>query len=229
MFKRDSVWVWFAMQAQALAQLAPGCKGDLLVKHYGTKGLWLYTLSAKELGATGAFAEWLEAPENYNNVATIEAWHRLIDKAFRRLPYKWALHCGACNRVAPHVIAGARHHIPQLGKNPERRKRIKDNPRDRRRAFGYLTSKCAPTERQVRAFRKDVKKLGGVRGLPQHAGYRHMAFVQKRVKKPVWEGLSEKVYKVMDLAPKTPFERSSTGLWGEVLPAEGAVSGVPYG
>lgn len=195
-FKRDSVFDWWSRQSAALIQLAYGRKGSQLLKHH--KKLYFYTLSAKELGGEA----WLEEPENYDNPAAIEQWQRHLDRAFPNMPYKWALHCGRDNRVAPHVISGADNAIPYPSRDPRRRKRIKNTAKDYRRAFAYLTSKSYSTPRQVKTFKRAVKEFGGVRNLPQHSGYRNMEFVRKSVKNSLSDGVVEKVSNGMRLHEK---------------------------
>ncbi len=179
-FHRESKWDWIRRQYDAAAQLnTPDSKAASIVRHYGTRGMKLYTLSAKELGVTDRerIAR-LEAPENYDDPATLEAWSRLIAAAFPRQPYKWALHCGRENRVQPHVVAGAQHNIPRPSNDPERVKKVKDTFKDRRRVFAYLCSKMYATPVQVKAFNQAVAAAGGVLNLLQHSGFFNMGFVR---------------------------------------------------
>ncbi len=181
-FHRESKWDWISRNTAADIQLnTPGSKAARLVRHYGTRGLYLYTLSAWELGvADPERIVWLEAPENYDNPATIEAWQRLINAAFPSMPFKSCLHCGRNNRTAPHVIAGVENAIPRptYERYEERRKQVQDTFEDRRRVFAYLCSKQYPTHEQVQAFRRAVAAAGGILNLPQHSGFSNMGFVR---------------------------------------------------
>lgn len=204
-FHRDSLFDWIARQREAAAQLnTPDSKAAQIVRHYGTRGLVLYTLSAKELGVTNRERiAWLEAPENYDDPATIEAWGRLIAAAFPDMPYKWASHCGRENRVAPHVIAGVEHDIPNPSRDPERIKPVGAGFKDRRRTFAYLCSKMSATHRQVQAFDRAVAAAGSVRNLPQHSGFANMGAVRS-VENDVLHDKLEKVPKVIGTHENTP-------------------------
>lgn len=203
-FHRESLWDWVARQRDAARQLnTPDSKAAQLVRHYGVRGLVFYTLSARELGVTDRERiEWLEAPENYDNPATLEAWDRLITAAFPDMPCKWAMHCGRENRAAPHVIAGTLHDIPRPSNDPERIKPVKNTFADRRRVFAYTTSKSYATPRQVQAFNRAVAVAGSVRNLPQHSGFNNMGAVRS-VENTVLHGNLEKVHKVMDFERNT--------------------------
>ncbi len=220
-FDRESRWEWIIRQTAAAAQLnTPGSKAAQLVRHHGTRGLYLYTLSAWELGVTDPERiAWLEAPENYNNPATTEAWQRLLSAAFPDSPFKSCLHCGRNDRVAPHVIAGAEHAIPNptFDRYTERRKHVQDTFVDRRRVFAYLCSKSYATPRQVKAFKRAVATAGSVHNLPQHSGYANMGFVRP-IENAVTDTVYRKVHRAMGFSESmpqtTPLERFEPWLSG---------------
>lgn len=213
-FHRESLWDWVARQNTAAAQLnTPDTKAAQLVRHYGTRRLYFYSLSARELGVIDPErVGWLEAPEHYDRLEVIEAWQRLLDAAFPNAPCKWAIHIGRDNRVALHIIAGAEHNIPNLNDDPEHRKLVKDTFGDRRRVFAYATSKSHPTYRQVAAYEKAAAAAGGVRRLPQHSGFRGMEFAQSTPENDVLHGSLKRVHKVMDFERNTQEPTAPEGL-----------------
>ncbi len=178
--------------------LAHGCKGQRLVRFHGYTGLYFHTLSARELGATGEQAAWLENAANYNNPACLETWVRLLDNAFPNQPYAYGFHVGDCGRIGAHVMAGSENAIPNpiYHRNPERRKHVTNTTGDFVRVLAYLKAKQPPTPENVRHYQAAVKAAGGARHLPQHSGIRGFQAV-KRVRKPskniVGDGVGKKV------------------------------------
>ncbi len=228
-FRRD--WrVWCDRQDDARQKLSVGRKGWRLLRYHGFK-LWLYTVSAAELGVTDRErAAWLEAPENYDRTETVEAWQRLLDTAFPDSPFMFALHVGRCDRVHAHVLAGQLHNVPNLSNSPERRKRVDNTAGDFRRVLAYLTASQYPTERQVAAYDRAVKRAGGERFLPKHSGFRGFETkkpVQKRAEKSVRDGTAElyPVVMAVETAPSTLTpERFETWLKGAFGTFDRAIS-----
>ncbi len=143
---------------------------------------FLYTLNTRELGADDDQAHWLEDPANYDNPALVESWLRLIDAAFPGQPYKWALHIGELGRIHAHIVAGQLHNVPNLSRDPRRRKLIENTLFDYVRVFGYLTVKNEPIDEQLVNYRKAANRAGGARRLPRHSGFRGSE-APKRIRK----------------------------------------------
>ncbi len=164
-----------------------------------------YTLNARELGADDHQAAWLEDAANYDKPALVEAWLRLFDAAFPEQPYKWALHIGDCGRVHAHVVAGQFHSVPNLSRDPRRRKLIENTLFDYVRVFGYLTVKNEPTDEQLVNYQKAANRVGGARRLPRHSGFRGFE-TPKQAKKasinPVLDGVGRKFH-INNSAAKT--------------------------
>ncbi len=188
-FRRDSFNDWCDRQRIARQKLARNKKAWKLLRHYRFQ-VYFYTLSIKELDGE----PWLEDAANYDDPAAVEAWLRLLDKAFPNMPYQFALHVGRCGRVHAHVLAGQNHSIPKLSRNPERRKRVTNHATHFRRVVAYLTSKAHSTPEQVSVYRKAVKAAGGEKRLPQHSGFRgcQYLFCKKTGEKAVLDLLCKK-------------------------------------
>ncbi len=157
--------------------------------------LFLYTLHARELGASDEQTAWLEDPANYDNPALVEAWLRLLDTAFPGMPYKWALHIGECGRIHAHVAGGQLHSIPNPSPNPANRKLIENTLFDYVKVFGYLTVKNEPTDEQLVGYHKAANRAGGARRLPRHSGFRGFEApkrARKASKNPVLDGVGRK-------------------------------------
>ncbi len=195
---KTNPFVKYKRRTAAKKLLAHGCKGQRLIRHHGYTGLYLYTLSARELGASDEQAARLEDAANYDDEATVQAWVRLLDKAFGHAPYAYGFHVGECGRVHPHVMAGSENAIPKptYHRNPERRKPIKPTTKDYVMVLAYLKAKQPPTPAGVKNYEAAVKRAGGARHLPQHSSIRGFQ-ARKRVRKPskkiVLDGVGKKV------------------------------------
>ncbi len=165
----------------AKKSLAFNRRGRRLLRFY-KHTMFLYTLHARELGASDEQAAWMENSANYDRLEVIETWLRLLDAAFPGMPYKWALHIGECGRVHAHVAGGQLHNIPNISPNPAKRKLIENTLFDYVRVFGYLTVKNEPTNEQLVGYRKAVNRAGGARRLPRHSGFRGFETPKRVVK-----------------------------------------------
>lgn len=154
-------------RAKANKLLAEGSPGARLVERCGTYGVWFYTLDANDLGLDPS----LERPECLYDQGAVECWVRALAREFGKAPYFWRLEVGREGRVHLHVLSSRNagcHHIVRGSLKCQRAK-----PGELAKVLRYMLKAEPPTQENVRAYEKAVKRAGGEQYLPQTSGFRN--------------------------------------------------------
>lgn len=148
---------------RANQQLKPGKPGSKLL---GVAELYLYSPNDDDLADVPA---WVKAPEAYFDPEAAAWWREWVHRKFGNNPIAWGLHLGVNRGTHPHIIAGKNAGMPHLVRGSEKCEPIAKG--DEAKVLAYLYKFIPPTVRNVKAFKRAVKKLGGLQCLPQTSGF----------------------------------------------------------